>query len=712
MKNIKFIFNRKLSPLKTSNIKLLKKVSLSNKVHNSFHIFSRNKRNNNNTNKNNFDFSGDIANANANRIMKNYFYPDCEKTHELSNKLNEEIDINKMMTFYTKMEYNKEKEDINNIFKKQKNITIFTNKDYSNNNSEIQTLIPSLSVKSGKSELKKRFQIDSNFTTNNNERNISQIFEKSFIKLDIFNKIYKSPLHSLDIMKKNKLIYNSVIEDYNINRLNSFKKSEKELHPLLILQSDKSPKKNNIKILPFIPRMVDITINLDIKDDELNNSQIKGKQIHHNSLEELNLINEGLSNYFLKMLQYRRGEKYLLKISNLSPYKNAPESRSQFIFVQEGKEIILHGGYNISRKYNIWKFNPFEKSWTSIKPLGLINEIRYAHVGALYHRNLYIYGGKYFKGSHFADIDIFSLDKKCWIFPKLESEKRIPLRRNHVACSVGNTMFVHGGMNEENKYLDDMYILNYKPLKWYDIDINNNNKIPPLAHHCCCLVMPEAITLNPKFNFYSVPEHGERSRQSRIKEKGIYIFGGKISNEGPLNNNLYVIKIGMKPVEIIILKTNGTPPCPRFDCSFNFYERGNILIIHGGRTIKEEYENGINDTFIFDLFHLQWIEVQYFTDKYIVPPRYFHQSLVLGGNLFIFGGMEGNQYVGSEMLVIDLNSHSKCLREKYMLENQKKKNENDKSMINNKLKRYSSINQKDTEKFSIFKLKKISSIKG
>ena len=67
------------------------------------------------------------------------------------------------------------------------------------------------------------------------------------------------------------------------------------------------------------------------------------------------------------------------------------------------------------------------------------------------------------KGMLYGSMDIRSvfLDKKCWIFPKLESEKRIPLRRNHVSCAVGNTMFVHGGFTEDNTYLDDMYILNY-----------------------------------------------------------------------------------------------------------------------------------------------------------------------------------------------------------------------------------------------------------
>ena len=702
-KNIKLNFNKKLSPLKTSNKIMLKKITLSKKIFNPTILRSRNKKT---ASKScNLELSGEIANANANKMMKKYFYPDFEKEQEKdqenANKLNEELDINKMLTFYSRLKYKREREEVKRMINKQKKITIFTN-ETSNNN----TLISPSSVKTGKSHLKRTYQLDSN-TSYVTDKNNSRISMNNFITLDIHKKIYNDPLHSLDTMKKNKLIYNSVIDDYNINRLNSFKKLENELRPLLNIHFELSPSnQKNIKVLPYIPRLM--APNLIMKEDESDNPNTKTGT--KNLDEEMNILNEAMPLYFSKFFQTRRrGDKFLLRMTNLYAAKNSPESRSQFIFVQDGKDIILHGGYNISRKNNLWRFDPFEKSWTSIEPVGLMNELRYAHSGVLYHRHLYIFGGKYFKGVNLADIEIFNLDKKCWIFPKLESEKRIPLRRNHVSCAVGNTMFVHGGFTEDNTYLDDMYILNYKPLKWYDIDIiNTEAKIPPLAHHSCCLVMPEVILLNPKFNIYSMPELGERTKLGQIKEKGIYIFGGKISNEGPINNNLYVIKVGIKPLEIIILKTTGIQPIPRYDCSLNFYEKGNMLIVHGGRSNKREFENGLNDTFILDLYYLGWTKVEYFNNKYIVPPKYFHQSIVFGGNLFIFGGMNGNNYIGSELEVLDLNSNSKCLKEKNILENQKKKAEEEKRKSNNKVKRYPSINKpinkQITKKFSFLNL--------
>ena len=694
-KNIKLKFKRKLSSIKFSNKIPIKKNILSNNLFKQNNIKSRNQKNHVSKSCDFELLNGEIANKHANVIMNKYYYPDIEKEHEKSNRLNEEIDINKMMTFYTKLKYKKEKEELQKMLDKQKRMTLLTS-DY-NNNTNVKTSLSPSSIKSRKSITKRSANLESN-ASYITDKNNSQISVSNYITLDIHKKLYKSPLHSLDIMKKNKLIYNSIIDDYNLNRMNSFQKLEKEVNPLLNLHLKYARNvQQNIRILPYIPKIA-------LKN--MKEKESIGKIDTENIQNEMNILDEAMPIFFSKFFHMKRkGDKYLLKLTNLYPSKNSPESRSQFIFVQDGKDIILHGGYNVSRKYNIWKFNPIEKSWTSVEPVGLLNDIRYAHAGALYRKNLYIFGGKFFKGTNFGDIEIFNLDKKTWTFPKLESEKRIQLRRNCVSCGIGATMFIHGGMNEDNQYLNDMYILNYKPLKWYDIEINNNEvQIPPLAHHSCCLVMPQSIVTNPKFNVYSMPERGERTKFGNIKEKGIYIFGGKLSNEGPINNNIYVIKLGIRPLEIIQLKTTGVSPCPRYDCSLNFYEKGNMIIVHGGRSNKPENQNGLNDTYILDLYYLSWTQIEYFNNKYIVPPRYFHQSIIFNGNLFIFGGMNGTSYIGSELAVIDLNSNLKCTKEKSILDTQKQKSEIVKGMIADQTKVYPSINKNIPKKFSFLNL--------
>ena len=139
----------------------------------------------------------------------------------------------------------------------------------------------------------------------------------------------------------------------------------------------------------------------------------------------------------------------------------------------------------------------------------------------------------------------------------------------------------------------------------------------------------------------------------------LYVFDEKTSHIDTLNRNLYVLKIGKKNLQWITLKTNGFPPCPRYGFSMSYYESGNFVVIHGGRNAYP-----LNDTFLLDLYTLNWFEVEYHNKKKIVPGRYYHQAIINGDDLYIFGGTDGKSYLGSEMLIIELNSNMDCVREK------------------------------------------------
>ena len=223
-------------------------------------------------------------------------------------------------------------------------------------------------------------------------------------------------------------------------------------------------------------------------------------------------------------------------------------------------------------------------------------------------------------------------------------------------------MLIHGGINEEGNYLSDFYLLSYKPLKWNIPIIKTKIKFPNIAYHSCCLVIPEKIRNNTKFNIYkSIVDLNDIDINENIKIKGLYIFGGKIIEREKIifNKNLYILKICKNPLEWIIPKMSGIPPCGRFGCSMSYYERGNFIVIHGGKN-----NSILNDTFLLDLFSLNWIEVEYFNKIKEIPGRYFHQSVIDGNNLFIFGGTNDENFIGSEMLIIELNSTWKCLKER------------------------------------------------
>ena len=142
-----------------------------------------------------------------------------------------------------------------------------------------------------------------------------------------------------------------------------------------------------------------------------------------------------------------------------------------------------------------------------------------------------------------------------------------------------------------------------------------------------------------------------------VKERGLYIFGGKSKEEGGLSNELWILLLGRKPLEWIKPETKGTPPTPRYFHSMSFYEKGNFLIIHGGRNDEESDTFALNDTYIFDLENFDWLKVELYSHihDFKILSRCGHQSVVYSNKLIIFGGMNNNNYLGSALLIVNLD---------------------------------------------------------
>jgi hypothetical protein len=173
--------------------------------------------------------------------------------------------------------------------------------------------------------------------------------------------------------------------------------------------------------------------------------------------------------------------------------------------------------------------------------------------------------------------------------------------------------------------------------------------------HACALVLPDDIKNNIKFNIYKFPEVSSNKRVfCRIKEKGLYVFGGKSKDDHKPNNTLRVLRIGKKPLEWITLDTKGEAPSPRYMCSLNFFEEGNYLIVHGGRNDLEAKSSAFNDMFICELYRLEWLRVV-FNNNIKAVNRYNHGAAISGKHLIIFGGMNGNNFLGSGLFVVNLD---------------------------------------------------------
>ncbi len=83
--------------------------------------------------------------------------------------------------------------------------------------------------------------------------------------------------------------------------------------------------------------------------------------------------------------------------------------------------------------------------------------------------------------------------------------------------NIADQMFIHGGLTEDDKYLNDSYVLNLSPpLHWNKINIWMS-EWPTLANHTCCLVLPYEMRINSKLSLYKLPEPNETNRHRYAK---------------------------------------------------------------------------------------------------------------------------------------------------------------------------------------------------
>ena len=119
--------------------------------------------------------------------------------------------------------------------------------------------------------------------------------------------------------------------------------------------------------------------------------------------------------------------------------------------------------------------------------------------------------------------------------------------------------------------------------------------------------------------------------------------------------------MGKKPLQWIKPETKGKPPAPRYFHTMNYFERGNYLIVHGGRNDSVSDNSALNDTYLLNLENFEWIEVTLFSDNndFKVANRCGHQSIIYIDKLIILGGMNNDNYIGSNLFIINLDfSHT------------------------------------------------------
>ena len=474
---------------------------------------------------------------------------------------------------------------------------------------------------------KELFRKIHNYNNNYGNTNKDISSKVSHIKIGVNQMEYPNPIKSLGIIRNNHYIYSELNKNNLTRQSESFNKQIEEINHTNLIYGKKMPKVHITDILLKEPSNIPL-INIAKKKKSVN------------------------------ILSYLEKAKKDLKFFSYYKYpvKNFPEGREQFSICRQDNDIIITGGISTKMKtLAIWRLNLTTLEWKKVKTDNPI-ENRYGHTALSMNNKLYIFGGKtkYLNTSYMNNLDIFSFAERKIINCQINGEKP-ENRKSHIAIFVGPQMLIHGGINVDGKILDDSYLFNMHTLTWNKCIINKICEHPKLWGHACCLVIPGQILYNPKFSIYSFPEF-DTVKKKNIKKKGLFVFGGK-SNEDGLSNQLWILLMGKKPLEWIKVDTKGKPPIARYFHTMNFYERGNYVIIHGGRNDIFSDKSALNDTFLLNLENFEWLEVKLYSNisNFNVANRCGHQSIIYSDKLIILGGMNNNNYLGSSLLIINLD---------------------------------------------------------
>ena len=569
-------------------------------------------------------------------------------------------------------DYNKFIKHIENSMKQYKvNIPIsFNNKEENNNNI----------LSSKKYITKQELNYINKITHLNNSHSLSHINEshllkeKNLFKISVnHNPNYLNPIHSLGIIKLNNKIYDDIIQT-NIKRQKiKFDESIKNIEEY----------RNKFKVK--MPKIKVTTINSKIEENIKIIDKTKKKETTRKKL--IMLFSNLLKTKTIKFFSYY---KY--------PNINFPECREQFTLNINENFVYLTGGMcSVMKELNIWKLNLKTLIWTKLQ-LNNNTSNRFGHTCIIEKNKLYIFGGRtkiipsnnnknYVSTNSgiYCGLDVYNLNNNYFTSPYFANKSSPRLRRNHICELIGNYMVIHGGITENNEILNDTYLLNIHLInyhgrdnldnyyegvhyeKWTKLILSPYSLSPFLYGHSACLVIPKEIK-NSKFSIYKFSDisFGFNKKDNNNKNnkenyiKGWYIFGGKGKTE--ISNDLYILKLGIKPCEWIKLDNiNGKRPCPRYFHTMNYFEKKNIIIIHGGRNDNKSESFALNDTYLFNLESLTWMEIELYSNniEFKIFSRCAHCSFIYRNKLIICGGMNNNNYLGSSLFIINLDENYK-----------------------------------------------------
>lgn len=153
-----------------------------------------------------------------------------------------------------------------------------------------------------------------------------------------------------------------------------------------------------------------------------------------------------------------------------------------------------------------------------------------------------------------------------------------------------------------------------------------------------------------------------------IKHEGVYSFGGVFGKEASVHrhtNKLFFLPIGTKtPLKWRELETQGKPAEPRYYHQMHFFERGNYLVVYGGKrlTNPEPNQHVAKSEFVSTVSLLRLDTLTWYLAKFKLggarldrfPDLYNFSSEMVGDRILIFGGMLGRYSQSKDLYCLKL----------------------------------------------------------
>ena len=165
-----------------------------------------------------------------------------------------------------------------------------------------------------------------------------------------------------------------------------------------------------------------------------------------------------------------------LNWSKLEPFGNSPPARdSHSAVLFNDVNMVVFGGNGMSGKLNdLWNFNFNDKRWSKIVYKGKIPSPRDGHMTSVIHKKyMVVYGGLNNEDKVIQDVHLFDLENRKWYQCDLEGVS-IQNKDGQSCCMLGNTIYLFGGQGpSDDEYSNDLYELNFEiPEHVLDIKID------------------------------------------------------------------------------------------------------------------------------------------------------------------------------------------------------------------------------------------------